>query len=77
LGTNAKTAQSYHGDLYFDEFFWVHGFATLKKVASAMAAQKQYKKTYFSTPSSRTHEAYAFWTGDAFNKGRTKEKRVE
>ncbi|MDB0197341.1 terminase, partial [Acinetobacter baumannii] len=24
-----------------------------------------------------THEAYAFWTGDAFNKGRTKEKRVE
>ena len=77
LGTNAKTAQSYHGDLYFDEFFWVHGFATLKKVASAMAAQKQYKKTYFSTPSSKTHEAYAFWTGDAFNKGRTKENRVE
>ncbi|MCO9132732.1 terminase family protein [Acinetobacter baumannii] len=77
LGTNAKTAQSYHGDLYFDEFFWVHGFATLKKVASAMAAQKQYKKTYFSTPSSKTHEAHAFWTGDAFNKGRTKENRVE
>lgn len=77
LGTNAKTAQSYHGDLYFDEFFWVHGFATLKKVASAMAAQKQYKKTYFSTPSSKTHEAYAFWTGDAFNKGRSKENRVE
>ena len=25
LSTNAKTAQSYHGDLYFDEFFWVHG----------------------------------------------------
>ncbi|WP_407518073.1 terminase large subunit domain-containing protein [Acinetobacter baumannii] len=77
LGTNAKTAQSYHGDLYFDEFFWVHGFATLKKVASAMAAQKQYKKTYFSTPSSKTHEAYAFWTGDAFNKGRSKENRIE
>lgn len=77
LGTNAKTAQSYHGDLYFDEFFWVHGFATLKKVASAMAAQKQYKKTYFSTPSSKTHEAYAFWTGDAFNKGRSKENRID
>ena len=77
LGTNAKTAQSYHGDLYFDEFFWVHGFATLKKVASAMASQKQYKKTYFSTPSSKTHEAYRFWTGEEFNKGRTKDKRVE
>ncbi len=77
LGTNAKTAQSYHGDLYFDEFFWVHGFATLKKVASAMASQKQYKKTYFSTPSSKTHEAYRFWTGEEFNKGRPKDKRVE
>ncbi|HHP7876115.1 TPA: terminase large subunit domain-containing protein [Acinetobacter baumannii] len=77
LSTNAKTAQSYHGDLYFDEFFWVHGFATLKKVASAMAAQKQYKKTYFSTPSSKSHEAYKFWTGEAYNKGRTKDKQVE
>jgi uncharacterized protein YjcR len=77
LGTNAKTAQSYHGDLYFDEFFWVHGFATLKKVASAMASQKQYKKTYFSTPSSKTHEAYKFWTGEEFNKSRPKDKRVE
>ncbi|MCF1296778.1 terminase family protein [Acinetobacter nosocomialis] len=77
LSTNAKTAQSYHGDLYFDEFFWVHGFAKLKKVASAMAAQKQYKKTYFSTPSSKSHEAYKFWTGEAYNKGRTKDKQVE
>jgi len=77
LSTNAKTAQSYHGDLYFDEFFWVHGFATLKKVASAMAAQKQYKKTYFSTPSSKSHEAYKFWTGEAFNKGSSKDKQVE
>ena len=77
LSTNAKTAQSYHGDLYFDEFFWVHGFATLKKVASAMAAQKQYKKTYFSTPSSKSHEAYKFWTGEAFNKGRPKDQQVE
>ncbi|MDM1784276.1 terminase large subunit domain-containing protein [Acinetobacter bereziniae] len=77
LGTNSNTAQSYHGDLYFDEFFWVHGFARLKKVASAMASQKIYKKTYFSTPSSKTHEAYRFWTGEEFNKGRQKDKRVE
>lgn len=77
LGTNFRTAQSYSGDLYFDEFFWVHGFNQLKKVASGMATQKIYKKTYFSTPSSKTHEAYKFWTGEAFNKGRTKDKRVE
>ncbi|WP_032881580.1 terminase family protein [Acinetobacter sp. WC-323] len=77
LSTNSNTAQSYHGDLYFDEFFWVHGFAKLKKVASAMASQKQYKRTYFSTPSSKSHEGYQFWTGEAYNKGRTKDQKVE
>src|SRR3546814_5258348 len=60
LSTNANTSQGEHGDFYFDEFFWVHGFAELKKVASAMATHKIYKRTYFSTPSSVTHETYAF-----------------
>lgn len=77
LGTNARTAQGYHGDFYFDEFFWVYGFDTLKKVASGMAMQKRYRKTYFSTPSSVTHEAYKFWTGEEWNKRRTKDKRRE
>lgn len=77
LGTNARTAQGYHGDFYFDEFFWVFGFETLKKVASGMAMQKRYRKTYFSTPSSVTHEAYKFWTGDEWNKRRGKDKRQE
>ncbi|OUY08696.1 terminase large subunit domain-containing protein [Acinetobacter populi] len=77
LGTNFRTAQSYSGDLYFDEFFWVYGFAQLKKVASGMATQKIYKKTYFSTPSTKTHEGYKFWNGEAYNKGRTKDKKVE
>lgn len=78
LGTNARTAQGYHGDFYFDEFFWVFGFDTLKKVASGMAMQKRYRKTYFSTPSSVTHEAYKFWTGAEWNKKRKrKEDRRE
>lgn len=72
LSTNAQTAQGEHGDFYFDEFFWVHGFAELKKVASAMATHKIYKRTYFSTPSTITHEAYPFWTGEEWNKGRAK-----
>lgn len=76
LGTNARTAQGYHGNFYFDEFFWVYGFDTLKKVASGMAAQKRYRRTYFSTPSSLTHEAANFWTGEEWNKGRTKAERV-
>lgn len=76
LGTNAMTAQSYHGDFYFDEFFWVPRFRVINKLASAMAAHKHWRKTYFSTPSAMSHEAYGFWTGDDRNKGRAKGDRV-
>ncbi|HEY9092024.1 terminase large subunit domain-containing protein [Parasphingorhabdus sp.] len=75
LSTNAQTAQGEHGDFYFDEFFWVHGFAELNKVAAAMATHKMYKRTYFSTPSTITHEAYAFWSGEQWNKGKAKGKQ--
>mgnify|MGYP001061744597 CR=1 FL=1 len=77
LGTNARTAQSYHGNLYFDEYFWVHRFQELRKVASGMAIHKKWRQTYFSTPSSITHDAHPFWSGDLYNKGRKKENRVE
>lgn len=69
LGTNARTAQGYHGNFYFDEFFWSYGFNELNKVASGMAMHKKWRKTYFSTPSSMAHEAYTFWTGERRNKG--------
>ncbi|MCY1354526.1 Terminase-like family protein [compost metagenome] len=77
LGTNARTAQGYHGNFYFDEFFWTYKFNELNKVASGMAMQKQYRRTYFSTPSSMAHEAYTFWTGERFNKGKPTAKRIE
>jgi uncharacterized protein YjcR len=35
LGTNSRTAQSYHGNLYLDEFFWIPRFQELRKVAWA------------------------------------------
>ena len=76
LGTNARTAQSYHGNFYFDEFFWVPKFTELNKVASGMALHKKWRKTYFSTPSSMAHEAYPIWTGDAFNKRRSKREQI-
>jgi len=76
LGTNSRTAQSYHGNLYFDEYFWVHQFQTLRKVASGMALHKHWRQTYFSTPSAITHDAYPFWSGELFNKGRKKSQRV-
>jgi uncharacterized protein YjcR len=75
LGTNARTAQGYHGNFYFDEFFWTHKFNELNKVASGMAMHKKWRKTYFSTPSSMAHEAYDFWTGERFNKGKPAAQR--
>ncbi|KAF3999237.1 terminase ATPase subunit family protein [Glaciimonas immobilis] len=77
LGINARTAQSYHGNFYFDEFFWTHNFTELNKVASGMAIHKHWRKTYFSTPSSITHQAYSFWTGAAFNKRRAKAEQYD
>ena len=72
LSTNSATAQGESGDFYFDEYAWVHGFANLKKVASAMATHKIYKRTYFSSASSKAHESYAFWSGEEWNSGRAK-----
>lgn len=76
LGTNARTAQGHHGNFYFDEFFWTYGFNELNKVASAMALHKKWRKTYFSTPSTVTHNAYDFWTGERFNKRRAKDQKL-
>lgn len=75
LSTNSNTAQGESGDFYFDEFFWTVGFETLKTVAEAMATHKIYKRTYFSTPSTKTHQAYAFWSGEEWNRGRAKNKQ--
>lgn len=77
LGTNSKTAQSYHGNLYIDEYFWINKFQELRKVASGMAAHKHWRQTYFSTPSSLAHDAYPFWDGSLFNKGRSKDDKVD
>lgn len=76
LGTNFRTAQSYHGNLYIDEYFWINQFTKLNKVARGMASHKQYKITLFSTPSAQSHEAYPYWTGAAVNKHRAKDKQV-
>ncbi len=76
LGTNARTAQSYHGNLYVDEYFWIGRFKELQKVASGMAMHKKWRETYFSTPSSLAHQAYTFWNGEHINRGRAKADHV-
>ncbi len=75
LATNFRTAQSYHGDVYLDEAFWLPGFQRFEEVASAMASQKFYRITYISTPSTVTHEAYGKFSGDEWNAGRLREDR--
>ncbi|WJS98188.1 terminase large subunit domain-containing protein [Novosphingobium humi] len=72
LSTNNATAQGESGDFYFDEYAWVHGFTQLNGVASGMATHEIYKKTYFSTPSTKTHQSYRFWSGEEWNSGRGK-----
>lgn len=76
LGTNYRTAQGRSGNFYFDEFFWVHGFDELNKVASGMALHKNWRKTYFSTPSSKGHPAYRWWTGERLNEGKPAADRI-
>ena len=77
LSTNSKTAQSYHGHVYVDEYFWIPKFDELNKLASAMATHKKWRKTYFSTPSSKLHQAYPFWTGDQWRKGKETREKIE
>jgi len=77
LGTNFRTAQGYHGDVYIDECFWIYGFEQISKVASAIATHKRYHVTYFSTPSTVAHEAYPMWTGERFNRKRDRAAQIK
>lgn len=77
LGTNSRTAQGRTGNLYLDEYFWAPDFDRLSTLAKPMAAQKQYRITYFSTPSSEAHEAYPIWSGAKFNDGRPKSEHIK
>lgn len=77
VSTNARTAQGYHGHVYFDEVFWVPDWNKLQKVASGMAMHKKWRKTYFSTPSAITHQAYPLWSGELYNQGKAEGDKVE
>lgn len=68
LSTNSSTAQGPTGNVYIDECFWVRNFKKLKDLAGAIASHKHWRKTYFSTPSTKSHEAYALWAGEEYKK---------
>lgn len=75
LSTNKSTAQGYHGHVYGDEYAWLRNFDEFTTVASAMATHKKWRQTYFSTPSSKLHAAYAFWSGESWRKGYSARKQ--
>jgi uncharacterized protein YjcR len=77
LSTNTNTAQSYTGNLYIDEVFWIPNYEKLENVASGMAGHKHWRRTYFSTPSSKQHSAYDHWTGERFNKKRKRKVEID
>lgn len=77
LATSSATAQGYHGNVYTDEYFWIPKFEQFRKVTSGMALHKKWRMTYFSTPSAMSHEAYPFWTGSRYNKGRPKDQQIK
>ncbi len=69
LSTNSVTTQSFHGDLYIDEFCWIPKLRDILDTALAQASHDKYRVTYFSTPSIKSHYAYNIWMGlDEFGK---------
>ena len=76
LGTNSRTAQSYNGNLYIDECFWINQFTKLKDLAFGMASHDKWRITLFSTPSTKNHEAYPLWTGEEANQGRPEDEKL-
>lgn len=73
LSTNSSTSQGPSGDVYLDEVFWIRDFKKLNDLAGAIASHKHYRKTYFSTPSTKSHDAYQLWSGEEYQK--VQEKR--
>jgi uncharacterized protein YjcR len=77
LSTNSSTAQGPSGDVYIDECFWIRDFVKLKDLAGAIATQDGYTKTYFSTPSTKSHGAAQLWFGDEYKKNQEKRPTLE
>lgn len=68
LSTNSSTAQGPSGNLYIDECFWIKDFEKLQSLAGGIATHDHFRKTYFSTPSTKSHGAYSLWSGEQYKK---------
>ncbi len=66
-GAKRRTFGGLSGNVYVDEFFWIHPFNELNKVIAGMAARKPHRKTYFSSLSIEGTESMDFWAGNGID----------
>lgn len=59
-------ADSRSGDVYFDECFKTRNFKRMEEIAAPMATLKEYRKTYFSSPTAISHPAHHIWCGERY-----------
>lgn len=50
------------GNVYVDEYFWSSDFLRLNKSAQIVSIKGKFRRTFFSTFSNATHDAYPFWS---------------
>ena len=74
---NVSTAQSYSGNVYFDEVFWMSKFIELYTGAKAMATLGDFRITAFSTPSTKDHPCFKLWSGEEWKDGSPKRKNID
>lgn len=67
-GEESKNFSGIHGNVYVDEYFYLKNFKNILSIASGIAAQKKYKKTFFSTLSRENEDAYHFLNNTSFAK---------
>jgi uncharacterized protein YjcR len=77
LSTNSSTAMGPSGHVYVDECFWIKDFKKLNDLAGAIATHSHFRKTYFSTPSTKSHQAYDLWCGDEYRKNQEKRPNLQ
>ncbi len=75
VSTNGKTAQSYTGHVYMDEYSWIGNFKAFHGTAMAMASHHHWTRTLFSTPSSKQHEAYEHWMAKVWKSEHPRNKK--
>lgn len=63
--------------VYVDEYFWMDDFRNVRKIVAAIAMQKRYRRTFFSSLSSLSHDAYPFWSGELSNRFKPKTEQIK